>query len=963
MSPINLLATFFKRGRSAPHSRRKARSCRLALESLEKRQLHAIDVSLDASGILRIIGDEQHNYADVMQEGGQIEVYTMCNRLDDAPDAPILHSFNAASVKQIYFDGLGGDDYLINRLALPSVMFGGAGDDILLAGPGRNQLHGEGGADELGEYGKYGFEQPAQPAPDTQHGPQDQSQLAIYYRQLPNVTTVLGQPTNDGEEYVSPNGQARMRTYENGVIVWTAGHGAVHMAGNILKKWESLGGFNNVIVGNPTSPEAVYSTSVVTPTNDTIQKFEHGLIIHRPSVGDKTFEVHGEIYKKWTAPPVGTTQSTLSLVGLPRSDEMPSADGKGQESRFDGGTIKWTRATNTTTVIRPIGIKLVSPGNALNNNLLFLTSVAPARLGGLSMSTATNNFYTTLGREKGVLGAQVAGERLIGGKMTFVTTFRFGAIYRTMNSIFEVHGDIYQKYVQMGGPSGTLGLPRTNESAVGDAAGGRFNTFEYGVILWTPARGAFEIHGDIWNTWSNKGAVKSTLGYPTSDERDVSVNSDFRVSNFQNGAISNSARTGSIVLEGQPWQQWKAYGSESSFLGAPSGATVPITLTVNGRLTIAQQTEFEGGTLTVRTGASAAVNFSFAQMKFALRQTSVEGTTVTQAEINQMRSFLGAPHSMPAHVANLLGKVVNGDPANTTYRQTFLGNLRANSPNSQMVTLVSKWFGGDERPRARDASGTFLAYQYADGVLFGQDGPRTLDIDQGALGTCFLMSSLGSIAAKNPQAIRDMIIDNGDDTYTVRFFNGATAEYYTVDRFLPVNAAGDLVYALGGRAASLSAATAASSPLWFALVEKAYVLAVSSGWIEDQSTSNDYGTSKGQDGINGANVSLTLAHLLGYPAQESVTAVYVNGVVDRQQSKTLFLQFKTEMMKPESRDSLLCTTPVSVTSSKLRKNHCYVMISANENGLTLFNPWGGSNAVFQISWNDAAGNFDSWTRY
>lgn len=957
---LHKLALGFPSGHSPrrrPRSRTNLRP--LGVESLESRTLCAVDVSLSGEGMLRIIGDGDHNYVDVLRDGDQISAYTVRNRLDAAPDDAIVHTIASSAVDQIFFDGMAGDDYFINRLELPAVVFGGEGDDTLVAGTGRNSLYGEAGLNDLGEYAVKNL--PASSIKGTLRGPQDPSPLAIYYRQLDQAATILGQPTNDGEEFVSDDGQAKVRTYEQGVIVWTAGHGAVHVVGNILKKWESLGGFNNRTLGNPVTPEGLYSLSVVTPTNDTIQKFEFGVIMNRPTVGDQAFEVHGAIFQRWSS--VGV----LTQVGLPRSDELPTADGKGQVSRFDRGSIVWDRATNATTIIRSIGMKLVSPGNALNNKLLFLTSVAPARLGGLTMSTATKDFHAKLGGDQGFLGPQVSGERLVGSKLVFVTQFKFGAIYRTMDSLFEVHGAIYEKYVQLGGPTGILGLPRTNESAVGDAAGGRFSTFEHGVILWTPTTGAYELHGDIWRTWSNLGQTKSSLGYPVSDEHDVSVNSEFRVSRFQYGAIFYSAGTGSIVLQGLPWQQWKTYGAEQSFLGAPVAASTPVTVISNGRLVSAQRMPFEGGTLTVRNGAPPALDFQFVQIEFALRQIAVEGTSVTQAEFNLLDSFLQVPHKMPAPVANLLDKLLNGDLANTTYRQTFVGNLLVNSSNSQLVKLIDKWFGGGERPRARGKDGTTYNYAYADGVLFGPDGPRALDIDQGALGDCYLLASLASIAAKNPQAIRDMIIDNGDDTYTIRFFNGDREEYVTVDRYLPVNSAGNLVFALGGRAASLSAADAAASPLWFALIEKAFVIAASSGWIEDQSRSNDYGGAGSGDGIASGNAALTLPHLLGpTTVRDESTVVYdeVDGalVLNREQSQARFLEFKQQLIAAAYEYSLL-STPDSVNSSRLVKNHCYVVFAASEQGLTLFNPHGGANAVFRISWSEAAGNFDQWVSY
>jgi len=969
MSPINMLTKFFRPRHSGKSLRRRDRRRQLGIESLDKRQLQAIDVSLDSLGMLRIIGDDQHNYADVMQMDGAIEVYTVRNRLDDVPDEALVHRFNAGSVKQLYFDGRGGSDYLINRTALPATMFGGEGDDILLAGTGRNQLYGEAGLDDVSKYGKYNVEESAPRISDTLRGPQDQSPLAIYYRQLQDAATVLGKPTNDGEEYGSPNGQAKMRTYENGVIVWTAGHGAVHMVGNILKKWESLGGFNNSVVGNPITKEGLYSISNMSPTSDTVQRFEHGVIMHRPTVNDGTFAVYGEIFKKWMEPSKDSrTPSVLTRVGLPRSDEMPTSPGQNRESRFDRGTIVWNRASNTTSINSPNGLKLVSLGNALNNKLLFLTSVAPARLGGLSMATTTNDFYIKLGREKGVLGGQTAGEKLIGGKMVFVTTFRFGAIYRTMNSIFEVHGDIYKKYVQTGGPSGALGLPRTNETAVGDAAGGRFNTFEHGEILWTPARGAFEVHGDIWRTWNSRGGVKSTLGYPTSDERDVSVNSEYRISHFQNGAIAY--RDSSIVLEGLPWQQWTTYGSDKSCLGAPTRASELVSSVVNGRLGLSQRMEFEGGTLTVRTGTAAALNFNFSQMKFALRQISVEGTTVTQAEINLMQSFLKAPHSMPDHVRNLLGKLVNGDRANLEFNGSLVGNLRANAPNVNLARLTEKWFGGSERPTAtlysENGTSTGLSYAYASGPLFRNGGPSLLDIDQGNIGDCYLMSALGSLAARNPQAIQDMFIDNGDDTFSVRFFFDGRPEYVTVDRYLPVDATGRLVYASEGRLASAGADEAARRPLWAALAEKAFVLAC---------RLNDYGNSVLGTGIDGGSAQLTLGRLANVAATYTNTIVYEkdgngnvrldlsgNRIIDRAASIKKVDVFRTALQEPGSRYTVISTAD-SVTTEKLVNSHAYVLFAANEAGLTLYNPHGASDSIVFVTWAEAGGNIDGCMRY
>ena len=56
-----------------------------------------------------------------------------------------------------------------------------------------------------------------------------------------------------------------------------------------------------------------------------------------------------------------------------------------------------------------------------------------------------------------------------------------------------------------------------------------------------------------------------------------------------------------------------------------------------------------------------------------------------------------------------------------------------------------------------------------DAPLFPHD-PSYSDIIQGALGDCYLVSTLSAIALHNPQRIKDAMVDNGDGTVTVRFW-------------------------------------------------------------------------------------------------------------------------------------------------------------------------------------------------
>ncbi len=97
-----------------------------------------------------------------------------------------------------------------------------------------------------------------------------------------------------------------------------------------------------------------------------------------------------------------------------------------------------------------------------------------------------------------------------------------------------------------------------------------------------------------------------------------------------------------------------------------------------------------------------------------------------------------------------------------------------------------------------------------DRLLFKHQ-PCISDIDQGAMGDCYFLAAIQNLfkASPNGQAIRDMMLDNGDGTVTVRFFNYNEEKkkqepwYVTVDK--KVNVFGNM-------------------NTWVRVLEKAYAL-------------------------------------------------------------------------------------------------------------------------------------------
>ena len=101
--------------------------------------------------------------------------------------------------------------------------------------------------------------------------------------------------------------------------------------------------------------------------------------------------------------------------------------------------------------------------------------------------------------------------------------------------------------------------------------------------------------------------------------------------------------------------------------------------------------------------------------------------------------------------------------------------------------------------------------------------------------------------------IQSMFIDNGDGTFTVRFYDErrAWSQYVTVDRYLPTWDRRDRLFASFG-----TDNDDATNELWVALAEKAYAQLNESGWIGQDGT-NSY------QGIAGGWSANSMAHITG----------------------------------------------------------------------------------------------------
>jgi hypothetical protein len=162
-----------------------------------------------------------------------------------------------------------------------------------------------------------------------------------------------------------------------------------------------------------------------------------------------------------------------------------------------------------------------------------------------------------------------------------------------------------------------------------------------------------------------------------------------------------------------------------------------------------------------------------------------------------------------------------------------------------------------------------IAYPISAGVyrpqsqpLYAPGGPSPLDVRQGGVGDCWLISSLAEVAARDPQDITSMITQLSPTTYSVRLYNPAgVAQSFVVDNTLPTPVTGGApIY------------DQPIGALWPALVEKAYVEAASMGWVVNSITQAAKPCSDTYLDVNGGDPGWALNAVTGLAYNEVTTA-------------------------------------------------------------------------------------------
>jgi Ca2+-binding RTX toxin-like protein len=239
----------------------------------------------------------------------------------------------------------------------------------------------------------------------------------------------------------------------------------------------------------------------------------------------------------------------------------------------------------------------------------------------------------------------------------------------------------------------------------------------------------------------------------------------------------------------------------------------------------------DGGIKTLATSAIADNSYTYTEILSLLNAAAASG--ITANEFADLKTVYTNSESLftSDYLAYITHAYVYGDTANAkwwggaknTAGVSALGNLAAGTSQLNAERLIGKWFLGTDLPMpvaggdtaTGQASTGVYNYATATGTLF-VSGATPADVNQGASGDCYFVATLGAVADANESIITGAFIDNGNNTYGVKFYLGGEAVYTTVNMSVPTYASGSISFS-GNVTKSLSGET------WVSLFEKAYV--------------------------------------------------------------------------------------------------------------------------------------------
>ena len=371
---------------------------------------------------------------------------------------------------------------------------------------------------------------------------------------------------------------------------------------------------------------------------------------------------------------------------------------------------------------------------------------------------------------------------------------------------------------------------------------------------------------------------------------------------------------------------------------------------------------------------------SFAEMKSLLADAYAKAQangTVTQAlfdDLTLIAKNLGNGVYTSSYVASIFQQLVLGaETRNQADRVWNGGSVDASSEYylassgdgatvANFEMLIDEWFKGLDLPDASVPGSKIWTstYQKMSAAPLWDNAAgdvSTHDVHQGSIGDCAVLSGLNELVDNHPEILKQIIVDNGDGTYGVRFYANGDEIWVTVDNQLPYQIAtysdGSVVEDENGDPVKElymnNSGKDFASPLWASLIEKAFAQVSSTGLFDHPAKVNGY------DNMSG--------NVMGYILKD-----YTN-------TATFDIEYDDANWEAEKAiviaaldagdDVMLNSREVTYNSAGLKlfaSNHAYAVLGydSTTDKFTVRNPWGdvvGKATYvpqFEVSWNGLA---------
>lgn len=219
------------------------------------------------------------------------------------------------------------------------------------------------------------------------------------------------------------------------------------------------------------------------------------------------------------------------------------------------GWTQWTFWQHSSTSHLP-GIVGYVDHNVMCCSAGTLAALADGR------SSAITRLWRQLGGASGTLGLPLGTETPVPGG--WAQTFQRGLVVTTRHGTYPVLGAIWSRYVAAGGPTGVLGVPYAAQGEL--ALGVVRQVFAGGQIVSSRATGAHALRGPVLARWLKDGAARSQEGLPRAEAGRVSQQ-------FAGGGLYLTS-SGVHLVPGAIRDRYEELGGPSSALGLPAAEAV-----------------------------------------------------------------------------------------------------------------------------------------------------------------------------------------------------------------------------------------------------------------------------------------------------------------------------------------------------------------------------------------------------